>query len=92
MRSELRIGGYVGINREVEEGMCWKGRNSMCRGPVAAKSRECLGLQRRIMTLECEKVVTGLLHHTGTEQAWERGFVPVYEVGDFSYERWRQFY
>lgn len=33
--------------------------------------------------------MTGLLHHTGTEQAWERGFVPVCEVGDFSYERFK---
>lgn len=55
--SELRIGGYVGINREAKEGMCWKGRNNVCRGPVAAKSRECLGIQRRVMTLECEKEV-----------------------------------
>lgn len=30
------------MNREVKKGMCSR-RNSMCRGPVAAKSRECYG-------------------------------------------------
>lgn len=42
MRLELRIEGYVGINRELEKGMYYR-RNSMCRVPVAAKSRECSG-------------------------------------------------
>lgn len=42
LRPELRIEGYIGINREVEEGLC-PGRNSACRGPVVAKSRECSG-------------------------------------------------
>lgn len=57
---------------------------------MAAESRECLGIQRRVINdfgVRKGSIVTGLLHHTGTEQALEKDFVPVCEVGDFSYEK-----
>lgn len=54
------------MNREVKEEMCSR-RNSLCRGPEAAKSRECSGNVKMKYSNEADPPDRGL-----SRQAWDR--------------------